>query len=75
MSEIDELEARLRQSQKKISDLQYEVNAIHMELMKLKDEGKPVQLKTEVVQKQPVKIILRHLPTGRYYMKVQELLM
>ncbi len=55
MSEIDELEARLRQSQKKISDLQYEVNAIHMELMKLKDEGKPVQLKTEAVQKQPVK--------------------
>ena len=29
MSEIQELEAKLVQSQKKLNDLQYEVNAIH----------------------------------------------
>ena len=38
MSEISELEEKLVQSQKKLNDLQYEVNAIHMELMRLKDE-------------------------------------
>ena len=39
MSDIQELEAKLVQSQKKLNDLQYEVNAIHMELVKLKAEN------------------------------------
>ena len=50
MSEISELEEKLRQSQKKLNDLQYEVNAIHMELLKLKEGGQPVQTKTEPAQ-------------------------
>ena len=52
MSEISELEEKLRQSQKKLNDLQYEVNAIHMELMKLKDEenGAPVMSASQAAQ-------------------------
>ena len=49
MSEIQELEAKLVESQKKLNDLQYEVNAIHMELLKLKDEEK-TQVKQEAQQ-------------------------
>ena len=39
MSEIQELEAKLIQSQKKLNELQYEVNIIHKELQKLKEES------------------------------------
>ncbi len=44
MSDIQELEAKLVQSQKKLNDLQYEVNAIHMELVKLKAENPQPQV-------------------------------
>ncbi|SEP76363.1 hypothetical protein SAMN02910369_00572 [Lachnospiraceae bacterium NE2001] len=52
MSEIQELEAKLVQSQKKLNDLQYEVNAIHMELLKLKDEEKAAGRVVEEQQRQ-----------------------
>ena len=58
MLEISELEEKLRQSQKKLNDLQYEVNAIHMELLKLKEGEQPVQTKTEPIQSvQPVQSV------------------
>ena len=48
MSDIQELEAKLVQSQKKLNDLQYEVNAIHMELVKLKAENPQPQAEQQV---------------------------
>ena len=39
MSEISELEVRLAESQKKLKEVQFEINAIQMELINLKGGG------------------------------------
>ena len=43
MSEISELEVKLEESQKKLSELQYEINSIKMEMVKMKGAYTPAQ--------------------------------